>query len=61
MTQTSHRKEQIAMADRPIPWTTEHHRSIVHSTLKARSTSQSIGVPGRDRSRELREAEAKRK
>lgn len=40
---------------KPIPWTNVHHREIVKSTARARCSSASLGIPGRDRDRERRE------
>lgn len=48
------------MNDRPIPWTSTHHREIVQDTLTRRKTAECLGIPGRDRPREAREREARR-
>lgn len=46
-------------SSKPIPWTSEHHRRIAYQTVVARSSAASLGIPGRDRPREIREAARK--
>jgi hypothetical protein len=41
--------------DDPIAWTNQHHIANVRDVVEERKTGASLGIPGRDRTRERRE------